>query len=57
MNNQEYIANLMVIHRDLAHHITDKTITKFDETIAAAILALSKCENLTEEVNAEDEVS
>jgi len=56
MNNMEYIRNLMVIHRDLAHHITDSTKVKFDETISAAILALSRCEELTEKEVKENEM-
>ena len=55
MNNVEYIRNLMFIHREFAHHITDSTRGMFDETITAAILALDKCDDLsTEEVRKND---
>ena len=49
MNNIEYIRNLMVIHREFHHQVTDETKTKFDETITAAILALDRCDNLSSE--------
>lgn len=57
MNNVEYIRNLMCIHRELAHHITDETKVKFDETITAAILALDKCDNLSTEEVCENNLS
>lgn len=49
MNNQKYINNLMVIHRDLSHMITKETRVQFDKTITAAIIALSKVEEIDEE--------
>ena len=48
MNNEEYVRNLMVIHRELYHHISEDTMNKFDETIAVAILALSECGDFSE---------
>lgn len=39
----------MVIHRDLSHMITKETRVQFDKTITAAIIALSKVEEIDEE--------
>ena len=48
MNNEKYIRNLMVIHRDFNHLVTKETLPTFDETITAAIIALSKAEEIEE---------
>ena len=49
MNNVKYIRNLMYIHRELQHLITNETKSEFDNTIIAAILALDKCSKLSDE--------
>lgn len=48
MNNRQYISNLMAIHRDLAHMVSDETRHLFDATIVAAVIALSKAEEIDE---------
>lgn len=57
MNNKEYIRNLMLIHREFGHLVTDETRVKFDETITAAIIALSEHVELTNEEVDENNVS
>ena len=49
MNNVKYIRNLMYIHREFHHLVTDETKSQFDDTITAAILALDKCSELSDE--------
>lgn len=57
MHNIEYIRNLMLIHREFGHLVTDETKNKFDMTITAAIIALSEYDELTDEEVAEVDVS